>query len=56
MIGSCFMCGAETESTNDEFCMVCDDLKDICWNCMGQHLTESHTQAEYKKAEMELLV
>lgn len=53
--GSCALCSATTDPKDQEFCFICDDLKDICWNCMAQHLAESHTQAEYMKAEMELL-
>lgn len=53
--GSCSICSAQTNPKDQEFCFICDDLKDICWNCMAQHLTESHTQAEYMKAQVELL-
>lgn len=55
MNGECAICGAITERTEAEFCFICDDLLDICKNCMGQHLTESHTQAEFEKAKAELL-
>ena len=53
--GRCAICGAETDNTNGEFCVICDDLKDVCWRCMGQHLTGSHTQAEYLKVQAECL-
>lgn len=50
----CIICSKPTDPTDSEFCFICEDLKDVCWNCMGQHLTESHTQAEYIKTEREL--
>jgi hypothetical protein len=50
----CALCNVETDPTDGEFCFICDDLKSVCWGCMGQHLSESHTQAEYAKAEYEL--
>lgn len=53
--GKCFICGATTNPKNQEFCFICDDLRDICQDCMGQHLTDAHTQAEHMKAQAELL-
>lgn len=53
--GDCVECGADTDNRLGEFCMICDDLKDVCWDCMGLHLIESHTQAEYMQAQNELL-
>jgi hypothetical protein len=54
MNNKCVRCSVATDPTNGEFCFICEDLKDVCWNCMSQHLTESHTQIDYMKIEQEL--
>lgn len=54
-VGACIVCSVTTDPQEQEFCFICDDLPDICRNCMGQHLTDNHTQIEYMQAEAELL-
>ena len=53
-IGVCIVCSVTTDPEDGEFCFVCDDLPDVCANCMGQHLTDNHTQIEFMLAGEEL--
>lgn len=54
MKGNCVLCGADTDGSEMEFCFICENLPFICWECMAQHLTENHTQAQFMKAQQEL--
>lgn len=50
----CALCKSLECAANLVFCFICEDPPDICGDCMAQHLTETHTQIEYMKAEQEL--
>ena len=55
MKGECVLCGPDADGLDNEFCFICPDLRFVCVNCMAQHLTDTHTQAEFIKAQRELL-
>ena len=55
-LGACIVCSVTTDPKEQEFCFICNDLPDVCWGCMAQHLADNHTQIEYMLAEQELCV
>lgn len=51
----CPLCKSAECAANLTYCFICDDLPEFCGDCMVQHLTDSHTQAQFMKAEQELM-
>lgn len=52
----CAKCGDVTAAANLTLCFICDQFDDVCGECLVEHFTQSHTQIEYLKAQMELTV
>ena len=51
----CPLCKKDECAANLVCCFICDDLPEFCGDCMTKHLTENHTQAQFMKAQQELL-